>query len=162
MSNSAVALNSGGGDNRGVVATSRPAPLRLIPQIHRATHRLGLRITSSLEVTQAEAHVLQHLVSHGACTVGDLQRAFAHRRSTLTSVLDRLAARKLIGRSSSESDRRTFVISLTPAGKAVALQVHAGLQRIEERALAALGSRDVKSFAAVLAALEEVLADGTG
>ncbi len=73
-------------------------------------------------------------------------------------MLDRLAERGLIGRRSSEADRRTFVITLTPAGRGVALKVHAELQRIEERVLGALGNRDVKSFAAVLAALEETLA----
>lgn len=142
-----------------MTSTARPIPLHLIPRIHRATHRLGLHI-SSLGVTQAEAHVLQHLASSGSCTVGDLHRAFAHRRSTLTSVLDRLAERKLIERHSSEKDRRTFVVTLTPPGRAVAFHVHAELRRLEEEALSELAARDVKSFNAVLDALERTLEKG--
>lgn len=128
-------------------------PLRLIPQIHRATHQIGLHIVSSLGVTQAEAHILQHLASHGDSTVGDLHRAFAHRRSTLTSVLDRLADRGLVVRDASESDRRTFVIRLTAAGKSLAAKVHTELQRIEREVLATVSERDVKGVAFVLDAL---------
>jgi DNA-binding MarR family transcriptional regulator len=142
----------------GVKPAVRPAPLRLVPQIHRATHGIGLHIASALGVTQAEAHVLQHLASQGDCTVGDLHRAFAHRRSTLTSVLDRLAERGLIDRVTSETDRRTFVISLTSSGRSVALEVHAELQRVEKRALGSLASRDLKGFTAVMAAIERTLA----
>jgi len=137
---------------------ARPRPLRLIPQVHRATHRIGLRIAEALGVTQAEAHVLQHLASHGDCTVGDLHRAFAHRRSTLTSVLDRLADGALVERRASEDDRRTFVVSLTPAGRTVAQRVHAELQRIEDRTLALAGPRNLKGFSEILAALERTLA----
>src|SRR6186997_2812434 len=137
--------------------SSRAKPLRLIPHIHRATHRLGLRIAAGLGVAQAEAHILQHLAASGDSTVGELHAAFAHRRSTLTSVLDRLEAGGLILRTASRTDRRTFVVSLTAAGRAAAAQVHAGLQDIEKRALAGVAERDLKGFATVLRALEDTL-----
>src|SRR5436190_936908 len=96
---------------------ARAKALILIPGIHRATHRLGLVIGSSLGVSQAEAHILQHLATSGDSTVGELHRAFAHRRSTLTSVLDRLDENGLVRRTASRADRRTFVVSLTAAGR---------------------------------------------
>ena len=138
----------------------RPAPLRLIPSLHRATHQVGLYVSGipGLGVTQAEAHILDHLASHGSCTVGQLHRAFAHRRSTLTSVLDRLADRGLIRRDSSEADRRTFVISLTAGGRPVAARVHDALGRLEARALADAAPRDREGFETVLAALEKAAA----
>ena len=138
----------------------RATPLRLIPQIHRVTHQISLHIArlATLGVTQAEAHILDHLVSCGDCTVGELHRAFAHRRSTLTSVLDRLSGRALVTRDASPQDRRTFVVALTPAGTALASRVHAELHRVEAQVLASATARDVRSFENLLTAFERVLA----
>ena len=141
------------------MAGTRPQPLKLIAPIHRATHRIGLHIAqmSELGVTQPEAHILDHLVCHGDSTVGQLHAAFAHRRSTLTSVLDRLSEKKLIAREASEADRRTFVIRLTPAGKALAMRLQQPLRELEARVMELVSARDVAGFTKVLAALEEVL-----
>jgi DNA-binding MarR family transcriptional regulator len=134
-------------------------PLQLIPAIHRTTHTIGLSIARAIEldVTQAEAHILDHLASHGACTVGALHRAFAHRRSTLTSVLDRLAGRRLIARTASARDRRTFEIALTSRGRTKAARVHRALAQIEARALARLARQDVERFIAVLERLDSAM-----
>lgn len=142
-----------------VMAATRPQPLKLIAPIHRATHRIGLYIAqmSELGVTQPEAHILDHLVCSGDSTVGQLHGAFAHRRSTLTSVLDRLAEKKLIAREASEEDRRTFVIRLTPAGKTLAMRLQQPLRDLEARVLKLVSARDVMGFAKVLAALEDAL-----
>jgi DNA-binding MarR family transcriptional regulator len=90
--------------------------------------------------------------------VGQLHKAFAHRRSTLTSVLDRLAGRGLILREASTLDRRTFLVSLTPSGRSLAARVHEALARVEARALAQAAPRDRDGFQAVLAALERAAA----
>jgi DNA-binding MarR family transcriptional regulator len=131
-------------------------PLRLIPEIHRATHRIGLYLErmSELGVTQAEAHILAQLVSHGDSTVAELHRALAHKRSTLTSILDRLVARGLAVREVSEQDRRTFVVRLTRRGKSVAAEVYARLQRLEARVLAETPPRTIERLLAVLEEVE--------
>ena len=105
-------------------------------------------------VTQAEAHILAHLAAEGEATIGDVHRAFAHKRSTLTSILDRLERRGLIQRISDPRDRRTFVIRLTRRGRVLARRVTAHLEAFEKRALARLPARDVKAFTSVLEALE--------
>src|ERR671918_398688 len=99
--------------------------LRLIPHIHRATHRIGVHIAGlgNPEVHHAEANVLAHLANAGESTIGEGHRAFGHKRSTLTSILDRLEARRLIARTSDDRDRRTFIISLTRSGRAAARRV---------------------------------------
>ena len=131
-------------------------PLRLIPEIHRATHRIGLYLErlTELGVTQAEAHILAQLASHGDSTVAELHRALAHKRSTLTSILDRLVARGLATRDVSEEDRRTFVVRLTRRGRTVAAEVYARLEALEARALAETPARTVERLLAVLSAME--------
>lgn len=131
-------------------------PLRLIPHVHRATHRIGLYIGRLPEpgVTQGEAHILAHLASEGAVTVAALHRAFAHRRSTLTSILDRLEARGVIERTTDARDRRSFVVSLTSSGRPLARRVAAHLERLEADALAGVSARDLQRLQTMLEGLE--------
>jgi DNA-binding MarR family transcriptional regulator len=133
--------------------------LELIFSIHRATHRVGLYIQRHApDLTQAEAHILCHLHEFGDSTVSELHRAFAHKRSTLTSVLDRLDARGLITRESSQKDRRSFVVKLTAAGKKKAAKIHRQLEALEAGVLRAKDRRAVEAFGQVIRGLEEMAA----
>lgn len=135
--------------------------LRLIPAIHRATHQIALALQrmATLDVDQAEAHILAHLADHGDTAIADLHAAFAHRRSTLTSILDRLTARRLVTRETSAKDRRSLVVRLTPSGRALARRVSRRLNELERRALAGVpaGVRD-----ALLDVLERFQLAATG
>jgi DNA-binding MarR family transcriptional regulator len=114
--------------------------LTFIPQLHRATHAVALALASDpdLDVSQAEAHVLAHLHESGPARISELHQRFGHRRSTLTSVLDRLEQRALITRKNDPTDRRSFVVNLTKKGRSVAAAVHRALLEIERTALAGL------------------------
>jgi DNA-binding MarR family transcriptional regulator len=129
-------------------------PLRLIPEIHRATHRIGIYL-DSLGITQGEGHILSHLAASGDATIAELHRALAHRRSTLTSILDRLAERQFITRESDPNDRRSFIVRLSAKGKAVAARVHRELARIEDSALKGVSGQQFQSFVKVLQTLEK-------
>jgi DNA-binding MarR family transcriptional regulator len=129
-------------------------PLRLIPEVHRATHRIGIFL-DSLGITQGEGHILSHLAASGDSTIAELHRALAHRRSTLTSILDRLADRQYITRESDPEDRRSFIVRLSKKGKTVAAMVHRELAGIEESALRGVSSRQFQSVVKVLQTLEK-------
>jgi DNA-binding MarR family transcriptional regulator len=135
--------------------------LELIPGIHRATHAIALALAADpkLEVTQAEAHVLAHLHEHGDSRISELHARFGHRRSTLTSVLDRLEQRGFIERRTDPEDRRSFVVAPTRAGRAKAAAVHRLLSAIEAAALA--GVSDAQR-ARVAATLDAVAASAEG
>jgi DNA-binding MarR family transcriptional regulator len=137
--------------------------LRLVLGIHRATHRIGLFIQEHAPgTTQAEAHILCQLHESGDSSIAELYRAFAHKRSTLTSVLDRLNERGLVKRSVSPRDRRSFVVSLTRAGLKEAARVHAMLEVLEGKVLRHSDPRALDSFGRVLEALERAaFAEGT-
>jgi DNA-binding MarR family transcriptional regulator len=131
--------------------------LRLVPRIHRATHRIGLYLADLREfgLSQGEAHILAQLAASAPATVADLHRGLAHKRSTLTSILDRLEARGFVTRSVGENDRRTFVITPTAKGKRVARQVHDHLTDLERAIARRVTGDDVRGFMKVIEAVEE-------
>jgi DNA-binding MarR family transcriptional regulator len=134
-------------------------PLRLVFAIHRSTHRIGLFIGRHMpDLSQAEAHILCHLIESGDASIGDLHRAFAHKRSTLTSVLDRMVARRLVTRKTSEADRRSFIVSLTRAGKVKAAKMHRVLEKLEAEALRGAGEDSVDGFAEIIERVERIAA----
>jgi len=125
----------------------------------RRLHRFARELQEILEtaaapdgITAAEAETLACLVERGPCPIGALQRDTGYRPSTLTSILDRLAARGWIARDLSSRDRRSFVVSLTREGRRVG-------RRIEAR-LDALGRTVARRVpAAAIAALERLPGD---
>lgn len=130
--------------------------LQLILGIHRATHRIGLYLGHATPgLSQGEAHLLAHLFEAGPCSVADLHTAFAHKRSTLTSYLDRLESRSLVVREVHPEDRRSFLVALTAKGKTAAGKVHEGLALLERAALAGMTEKEVAAFQAVLEAIQE-------
>lgn len=129
--------------------------LRLVPPVHRATHRIGLLLqASALGVSQGEAHVLAHLAESGPCAIGALHVGFAHRRSTLTSILDRLESRGLLRRELNAHDRRSFLVRPTARGRALAVKVHAALRGLEAEVARRVSTAELAGFDAVVAALE--------
>lgn len=110
---------------------------RCIAALHRVVHAIDLYLGQALnlEVTQAEAIVLWHLaqVRHEA-TIGAVHRAFRHRRSTLTSVVDRLQSKGLVERRAGEADRRSFIVKTTPKGRAVARRILRAMLHLKAQA----------------------------
>ena len=106
-------------------------------------------------LSQGEAHILALLASAGPSTIADLHRGLAHKRSTLTSILDRLAERGLVTRTVGADDRRTFIVTPTTKGRKVARRVHSHLTDLERAAVARVSSEEIRGFLRVLAAVEE-------
>lgn len=131
-------------------------PLHLVPPVHRATHRIGLYLSDlrDAKLSQGDAHILALLDAKAPATIAELYRGLAHKRSTLTSILDRLAERGFITRVVSPADRRTFVIGLTPSGRAMARRVSRHLATLEHAVAARTTRADIAAFLKVLAVLE--------
>lgn len=126
--------------------------LQLIPDVHRATHRIGIEIgrLRGVSLNQGEAHILAHLHAEGESTIAQLHIALAHKRSTLTGILDRLAERRLINRTVDAQDRRSFRIKLTPAGARAAAKVHHHLDGIERRVLKGVSAGELRAFTTII------------
>ena len=128
-----------------------------MPPIHRATHRIGLYLADRHEddLSQGEAHILALLAMSAPATIAQLHRGLAHKPSTLTSILDRLAARRFITRTVGAADRRTFVITPTRRGRAVARRVLRRLTGLERAVARSVTAADVKAFLKVMMAVED-------
>jgi DNA-binding MarR family transcriptional regulator len=139
-------------------------PLQFIHPVQRATHRIGVYLDElgEKQLTQGEAHILALLAESSPTTVADLHRGLAHKRSTLTSILDRLTARRLIIRKVGASDRRTFVITLTASGRRLARRVSRHLTQLERRVRRQLRRGDLEGFIKVIAAVESEATNGAG
>jgi DNA-binding MarR family transcriptional regulator len=132
-------------------------PLRLVHPVHRATHRIGLYLDDLRErgLAQGEAHVLALLAQSAPANVAHLHRGLAHKRSTLTSILDRLAKRGLITRAVGETDRRTFVVRPTAKGRKLAHRIQRHLSALERAVTRRVSAADIKGFNTVVATLEQ-------
>lgn len=132
-------------------------PLRLVHPVHRATHRIGLYLDELgvRGLTQGEAHILAMLAQSGRATVAELHRGLAHKRSTLTSILDRLVNRRLITREVGRLDRRTFLVRTTAAGRTLARRISQHLAALERAVSVRVSSADLSGFDKVVAALED-------
>ncbi|HKW01954.1 MAG TPA: MarR family winged helix-turn-helix transcriptional regulator [Vicinamibacterales bacterium] len=131
--------------------------LTLVPRIHRATHRIGLYLASldDFSLSQGEAHILALLAMSGPTTIAELHRGLAHKRSTLTSILDRLEARGLVTRNVGTDDRRTFVVATTARGRKVSRAVLQHLTELERAVKAHLSNEDLRAFLKVIEAVED-------
>jgi len=139
-----------------VISVERPGSPVLA--LHRATHATLRALTArlaDLDLPAADINVLANLADGRVRTVGALASATATRPSTLTSLLDRLAKRGHIVREVDPADRRSFMISLTPAGRAAARRAAEAVADLERQALASVTPDQLAGFHALIDALAE-------
>ncbi len=104
----------------------------LIPELHRATHRVAKYIDDALPgINQGEAQLLAHLHLEMECRVESLHKALGHKRSTLTSLLNRLQKRGLITRDAVPRDKRGIMVRPTKAGQQAARRASTAFVNLE-------------------------------
>src|SRR5262249_49727102 len=92
-----------------------------------------------------------------SCSINDLHHSFGHKRSTLTSLLDRLESRSWIRRTVHPSSRRLVQVELTDTGQPLAERVVTSVRGLEEHLVARMGYQDAETFVQVIRILEETL-----
>lgn len=133
-------------------------PRAIILSIQRSTHLIASYVDRNVPgLGQADAHVLAALADAGSRTIADLHRDFGHRRSTLTSIVDRLETRGLVTREIEPADRRSFRVRLTPKGRQTARRIADVFRRIDARVGRAASEPAIRGFLATLDALERSL-----
>jgi DNA-binding MarR family transcriptional regulator len=133
---------------------------KIVRCVERANQRVRRYLAAHLDelgITEIEAHLLARLSAKGPISVGELQRAFGLRPSTLTNALDRLERRGLIERAVDPTDRRTYTVRLTRAGARAARAVIALVDSLEARIADEVSEKQLAAFLAVTAALERAV-----
>jgi DNA-binding MarR family transcriptional regulator len=121
--------------------------LEFIPALHRAVNAVQVLLAEErIDVTHAEALVLAQLCEAKIQRMSEIRRAFGQRKSTLTSVADRLVERGLITRYDDPKDRRVQLVRLTRAGERSARRIVTILTALEKRAIKAAEPCDVEAL----------------
>ena len=131
-------------------------PLQFLSPIHKASRQIALFLEAGLDrrdLSTREGHLLTYLRSYAPCPIGELHRVFGLRRSTLTSILDRLEDRRFLTRRLHPTDRRSFLIELTPAGRRLAKNVQIELDALEARIQRGVSRSAIRGFEQVMAAI---------
>jgi DNA-binding MarR family transcriptional regulator len=130
-----------------------------IAALEAAVHRVLARLAAELDdlgLTQGEVNAMAQLRPGKAVTVAQLQAATGQRASTLTGILDRLERRGLVARELNPRDRRSFTVTLTSEGTAVARRVQRTFNRLEREALGSVSKRSEDGFFEVLSAFNDL------
>ncbi len=83
-------------------------------------------------------------------TMGELSRMLLVSNGNATTVVDRLEADGMVARSSSDADRRTVQVALTPAGAAVFEGLAAGHEAEVAKLFAGIGAADLDTLTEIL------------
>src|SRR5438067_12086345 len=81
--------------------------------------------------------------------------SFGHKRSTLTSILDRLERRGLVRRGPHPASRRLVMVQLADAGQQVGKRISTILHELDAVVIERTGPSDVDAFSRVIGAIEE-------
>ncbi|MDB4951531.1 MAG: hypothetical protein JWM27_4180 [Gemmatimonadetes bacterium] len=132
--------------------------LEFLSPLHKASRQITLYLesrTRALGVSPGEGHLLTYLHSYAPAPVGEVVRVFGMKQSTLTSMLDRLERAGLLRREVNGSDRRSLLVHVTPAGRALAQRLNACLETLEAEIRAHLAPEEVAGFHAFARAVEK-------
>lgn len=133
--------------------------LRFLSAVHKASRRIGIHLDplcAELGIRSREGHLLSYLRAYAPCSINRLHQVFGYRRSSLTSLLDRLEADDRIRRSPDSEDRRSVVVTTTARGRRLAERLDTRLRAFEADIATHVTEADVRGFEAVMDAIGRV------
>jgi MarR family transcriptional regulator, 2-MHQ and catechol-resistance regulon repressor len=114
----------------------------VLMKAHRTLTRHAKRSIEALDMCLSDFAILEALLHKGPQPVSELRRRIDLTSGSMTTAIDRLEMRRLVSRTDHATDRRAWVIHLTPAGEALITKVFAGHQQAMERAMRGLSKTE--------------------
>ncbi len=136
--------------------------LRSLAECYQAFEAYSALHVRKLGLTSAQFDIIATLGNTPGMTCKELAEKTLITKGTLTGVLDRLEARRLIRRSASDADRRQIFVALTPQGIRTfehAFPAHIGHLK---QAFTALSASELDQTAELLHKLRDALRDARG
>jgi MarR family 2-MHQ and catechol resistance regulon transcriptional repressor len=111
----------------------------VLMKAHRTLTRHATRSIEALDMCLSDfAAILEALLHKGPQSVRELGRRIDLTSGSMTAAIDRLETRRLVARADHATDRRAWVIHLTPPGKTLITKVFARHQDAMEHAMSGL------------------------
>jgi len=92
--------------------------LRALRRVLRATDIGSRKLAVATGLTPSQLLVLHEISNRDQATPSAIAQALQFSHATITSILDRLVALDFVQRQRNEKDKRRFILSVRPAGKA--------------------------------------------
>jgi DNA-binding MarR family transcriptional regulator len=131
---------------------------RLRPAIARLARRMRQEAGGELSPSQSAA--LTTIDCHGPLTPSEVAVRERIQRPTATRVIARLEEAGWVERTGDPSDRRSSLVSATPAGSALLVELRARRDAYLARRLDRLGPEDLATLDKAAGILERMLEEG--
>lgn len=125
-------------------------PGHLIRRAHQISWALFLDECADFGITPVQYSALVAIGERPGIDATRLSALIAFDRSTIGNVIERLETRGLVARHPSAEDKRQKLLSLTPAGQKLLLDVEAPVTRVQQRLLNPLTEKERKTFVSLL------------
>jgi DNA-binding MarR family transcriptional regulator len=141
-----------------VRTTSSDLASRLRLDIARMARRL--RQEAGADLSPSAAAALATIERHGPLTPSELALRERVQRPTVTRVLARLEEAGLVSRAADPTDRRSCLVSASPAGRELLAVLRTRKDAYLARQLSALSAEDREALDRAAAILERMLEEG--
>jgi DNA-binding MarR family transcriptional regulator len=119
--------------------------------LNTESRRLAREQCARHNITATQLNVLKLLQAVGDLSLSELGKRIAATNSTVTGIIDRMVAAKLVAREQSPDDRRVWKIKLTDDGRAMARRIEVAPWDLLRAALAALPRAELDALVATMA-----------
>ena len=115
------------------------------------SRRLAREQCDRLGITATQLSVLKMLEQVGDLSLSQLSKRMATTNSTVTGIVDRMVAAKLVAREQDADDRRVWRIRLTSDGRGIASKIRSAPWDMLRAAVMALPAAELEQLVATLA-----------
>ena len=122
----------------------------VLMKAHRTLARHATRSIEAADMCFSDFAILEALLHKGPQAVSELGRRIDLTSGSMTTAVDRLERRQLVKRADHATDRRTWVVHLTPEGEALIRKVFARHEDAMERAMRGLSKTERATLADLL------------
>lgn len=96
--------------------------LRALRRVLRATEIGSRQLAAATGLTPSQWLVLREIDARDQATPGVIAQALQFSQATITAIVDRLVALDFVQRQRGQRDKRQFILSALPAGKAALIE----------------------------------------
>jgi DNA-binding MarR family transcriptional regulator len=139
-------------------ASEHADTLALADRLRLSATRLArrLRQESDTDLTPSQLAALASVERHGPLTLGALAEVERVAPPSVTKVVNKLEAARLVQRTADDADRRVAWVAITPVGAKALARIRTRRSMWLATRLSALDARDRARLAAALDVLEEL------